>query len=67
MYVISIACLDKKLFVFEDWPFSLFLHSLVRFLRKFYTEFQEENMVKSKSKINLQKIFSQVIYSKSGQ
>ena len=24
MYVISIACRDKKLFVFEDWSFSLF-------------------------------------------
>ena len=51
MYVISIACLDKKLFVLGDWSFSLFLHSLAKSLQKFYTGFVKENIPKNDVRI----------------
>ena len=49
MYVISIACLDKRLFVFEDWSFLLFF----AFLSEIITEILHKILNRKYGKIEV--------------
>ena len=59
MYVISIACLENKLFVFEDWSFSLFF----AVLSEITTEILHRILGRKYGKIEVKNQFSQNVFS----